>query len=384
MTEITWWITKLASGDSDSSTIGEVRRRFGKERAWAFVAIASLQSKAQRKLGDGVWFVTERSLQQATPWQVAKHKAKWFAERGVYDLCCGIGGDAIWLAQRGPVVAVDTDRELLSMTKANLAARASAKKNAAVVCTDARSMFCVDQFYVHIDPDRRSGESRTIRPDQYQPPWDDVVRLVEKAAGAVVKLAPGAQLDSTISQRAQLAWISLQGSVREQSVLFGETMQGDPGSRIAISLAHDGSSKQLVTPQTDHRPQCMDSPGEFLIDPDAAIRASGLTETFAVLNDLAMIAGPSGFLTCDQLPREPDAMRMAVVGRVLWSGACDDRKLRRELRARKMYPQTIKVRGTEHHPEVLTKRLRECGEQPITLWIGRASSRRFAAITEPA
>ena len=297
------------------------------------VSVASLQSKARKKLGEGVWFVTPRSLQQATPWQVARYKAKWFARRGVFDLCCGIGGDAVRLAQRGPVVAVDTDRELVRMTQANLLANIGKSGTAAVLCDDARDVARDREFFIHVDPNRRPGQTRFTRPDQYQPPWDDVQRMVSGAVGAVVKLAPAAQLDATISERTQRAWTSLQGSVREQSVLYGEAMQGDAGTRIAISLAYDGTAERFAAPLVDQRPKRVEAPGMYLVDPDAAIRASGLTETFAVTHDLATMAGPAGFLTCDQLPTAAGLMNMAVVQRVLWKGTCDDRKLRRELRA---------------------------------------------------
>ena len=67
---------------------------------------------------------------------------------------------------------------------------------------------------------------------------------------------------------------------------------------------------------------------------------------------------------------------------VIWSGSCDDRKLRRELRQRDFHPAVIKVRGTDHNPEQLTRKYRKCGEQPVCLWIGRGKDRVVAAITQ--
>ena len=74
---------------------------------------------------------------------------------------------------------------------------------------------------------------------------------------------------------------------------------------------------------------------------------------------------------------------MAVIGEVLWSGSCDDRKLRKELRRRGAYPAVIKVRGTDHDPAQLSKRYRKCGDQPVALWIGRTGSGAYAALTQP-
>ena len=57
-----------------------------------------------------MWF--ERTgLEQATAEPVARHKARRFAGRTatVIDLCCGIGGDTLALADWAEVVAVDLD-----------------------------------------------------------------------------------------------------------------------------------------------------------------------------------------------------------------------------------------------------------------------------------
>ena len=52
--------------------------------------------------------VRSRRLEQSTAESVACHKAQRFGGRGrVWDFCCGIGGDAIQLAARGEVIAVD-------------------------------------------------------------------------------------------------------------------------------------------------------------------------------------------------------------------------------------------------------------------------------------
>ncbi len=74
--------------------------------------------------------------------------------------------------------------------------------------------------------------------------------------------------------------------------------------------------------------------------------------------------------------------RLAQVAKVIWAGSCDDRKLRRELRSRNVYPDVIKVRGTDHRPETLRKKYRKCGDTPVQLWIGRGKDRVYAALAE--
>jgi len=433
-------LDELAQRPSDAKLVGALRRHWGNGLASSLCSIASLQAKARSKLGEGVWWVTPRALQQATAWQVAQQKAKWFADRPVDDLCCGLGGDAVRLAERGSARAIDLNGDLLEMARANLAYRGFSIDQARTVCADVRSVRPTGGSLMHLDPDRRVGDKRRTQPDDYEPPWVDVLELLDRYAGGIVKLAPLAQLDQVFASQVHRIWISLQGSVREQSVLFGETIQhageqlsrdhgadrarlrraaeknlptlfptspgysccagpGErilesagrltwppggllPGMRSAISLGHDGGATVFVEPAAAGWTVSVDQPQEYLIDPDPAIRAAGLTESFAGIHGLATLGGPSGFLTGDELPRESASREMAVVGRVIWSGACDDRKLRRELRSRNLFPQTIKVRGTDHDPEHWCKRYRSCGDQPVTLWIGRTSARRFAALTD--
>ncbi len=141
-----------------------------------------LLQRAVKKLGPGDWHVTTRSLQQATPWQVAQKKASWFGDEQVFDLCCGLGGDAIALAKRGKVIAVDSDLELTNLTGLNLG-QISGPEDAEVWTEDVTTASIPVGASIHIDPDRRVSESRTTQPDHYLPAWPEVCRIVSGSAG---------------------------------------------------------------------------------------------------------------------------------------------------------------------------------------------------------
>lgn len=384
-------IAQIADVPLSAKLINQFRKQFGQDLADVLLSVAALQSKAKKKFAvndaNRIWWATDKSLQQATAWQVAKLKSAWLGDRTVYDLCCGVGGDAMQLANRGPVVAIDADPVLAAMAGANLA-RSPSVDDCQARCADATTVDVPADAAVHIDPDRRSPNARSSQPELYQPDWHQVMRVIQRVESAIIKVAPVANLDSLQIQRdasgdTHRCWISLRGSVREQALLVGESvaLAGLPaGGTSAAIVAGDGSAVRFLSNDTAQPPLLAQQPMEFMVDPDASIRAAGLTESFATKHNLHLLGSAAGFLTCDNDIRSIE--KLAIVGRVIWMGAFDDRKLRREFRDRNIYPQTIKTRGTGHDPASFTKRFRQCGETPVTLWLGRSGARVFAAITE--
>src|SRR5439155_19733595 len=74
-------------------------------------------------------FFDRESAQQATSERVAAWTAARYAGATlIADLGCGAGGDALALAQRAPVVAVDRDAARVAMLRANAALRGVAAR----------------------------------------------------------------------------------------------------------------------------------------------------------------------------------------------------------------------------------------------------------------
>lgn len=355
------------------------------------MVVASLQNKARAKLGDGVWWCTERSLSQATPYQVAELKSRWLVGQTCYDLCSGIGGDSIALAktirdQNTVIIAVDRDPTIVAMARDNIRLNTpNSHPSVTVACDDVAEIEIPQGSSVHIDPDRRDGVGRKVRPEDYSPDWGTVERILNRCDGGIVKLAPAAEM-ADHCERHRL-WISLSGSVREQTLLTGHCVDA-AGMDLGAALPLGERSAIIVNRQTtvakfSAAVDCesvarADGPEEFIVDPDAAIRAAGLTESFAISSGLKLIGGPAGFLTGD-IAVDSD---LAICERVIWSGSCDDRKLRKTLRTMNCFPSRIKTRGVSQDPNALERRYRECGEQPVTLWIGKGNRRQYAVLSQ--
>ncbi len=105
----------------------ELREALSANRVHLILEQVQLREKAREKFpqADRMFF-TPLGLQQATDAWIAAYKAGRFA-RGepVADLCCGIGGDLMALAARGPVQGVDRDPATAILAEANVRQRAS-------------------------------------------------------------------------------------------------------------------------------------------------------------------------------------------------------------------------------------------------------------------
>ena len=380
-----------AHGTWDTALAAKIRSLIGDDLAAVVLVSLNLQSKARAKLGEGIWWCTERSLSQATPAPVAELKARWMDSGSVLDGCCGLGADTMAIAKNigsadAPVTAVDNDPMMVAMATENLRINVpSAGSQVAVRQDDIAAVPIAADATVHLDPDRRDDVGRKVRPADYSPSWDIVERILDRCAAGIVKLAPAAVIEDC-TERHRL-WISLGGSVREQTLLTRQAIDraatcfGHPlieASRTAVLVRPDGSAATYTGDSDSQVGRWVEKPMQYLADPDAAIRAAGLTESFAGQYGHDMIGGPSGFLTGDTAI-ESD---LAICEPVIWSGACDDRKLRKTLRSMNCYPWRVKTRGVSQNPNVLEKRYRQCGERPVTLWIGKGTRRQFAALSE--
>lgn len=372
--------------------------------------IATLQPKAIHTFGESIrrtesekpdgrdlaWAVTRQGLQQSTLNSVAAWKASWFECDSVVDICCGLGSDLIALAAAvagdGRVTGIDINSDVLAMAQANLrAAGQVAELRTIDVVAEAIDQFIPTNSFLHIDPDRRNDGKRHTRPEDLVPDWDRVRAMFAGCRGGVVKLAPATPLTDTQASDVHRAWISASGSVREQSVFVGDLVSRSlnghralkPGGRSAVvirggvpsTFTDSGTLNSLTLTSTK-------TIENFIIDLDPSIRAAGLTEVFAEASSIRPIDLASGFLTSDSVDQLEGYRSMVTTSRVLEVVGCDDRKLRRCFRARDAYPEVIKVRGADQSPETLSRRLKDCGSQPLGLWIGRNGKRTFAAITE--
>ncbi len=129
------WIDQHSNSVISPATVMKLRSRVGIDRANQLLTLAGLQVRARRKFGPGVWMASEKAIEQASDRVVARYKSKFVGQSLILDLCSGVGGDAMELARKQPLIAVDADPQVACMLRWNL--QTATVSHAAVVCDDA-------------------------------------------------------------------------------------------------------------------------------------------------------------------------------------------------------------------------------------------------------
>ncbi|REJ92383.1 MAG: hypothetical protein DWQ34_13095 [Planctomycetota bacterium] len=360
------------SGADELSLQRRLRDRYDADVVRAALTTAELRRRAAGKfsLASRMWF-TRRGLEQSTGEAIARHKAERFPTGElVHDLCCGIGGDTIALAGRGPVRAVDRDcantmRAALNAAVYNVAGSLD------VVCGDVAGEN-LDDCLVHLDPDRRIGrERRARRVEQYQPDLTWIREMMQRARGGAVKLSPAADFASAFPDR-EVELVSLHGECREATVWFG-ALAGLAARRASVLPA----GETLLALQNP-APAEISAPGDFLFDPDPAVVRAGLIDELSAKLGVRRLDASEEYLTGN----EPVASPFVQTFRIESVHAFDTKGLRRVVRQSEIGELEIKARHTRVDVERLRRQLRPDGALRRTLVIARFEGKTRAIIAE--
>ena len=348
-----------------------LRRQFSAGRTHLLLEQVDLRGRATAKFerADEMFF-TRVGLEQATDQWVAAYKARRFAGRGpIADLCCGIGGDLIALADEAKVVGVDRDPVATCLATANAGGRA-AVETSEVAHVDA-GVFAS----WHIDPDRRPAGNRTSSLAWSDPNGDAIERLLAANPDAAIKLAPGADVPEDWCARCELEWISRDRQCRQLVAWHGELAQS-PGERRATVLAADGRVARAVSGRPNQPMPLASQVDRFVCEPDPAVLAADLTGAVAAEHNLRAISAGVAYLTGATAVTDP-ALACFEVEEI---HPLDLRQLARHLRARNVGRLEVKVRGVEHEPEKVRERLRLAGNQVATLLLTKLNRKRVAIV----
>ncbi len=379
----------------------------------AALAMVAARAKAPRKFGTDAarLFADVEGVEQATSRDAARPKAARFARlvdagyRGpVLDLGCGIGADAMALRGAGvaDVVAVDIDPVRAAMAASNA-------KVSAVVADMGSDAMEVRGRLIHLDPARRrrlsneSASRRTFALEDLEPSPAVLRRLIERSAGAAVKLSPGMEAAAVrealgegeacfTSEPAGLG----QGEARKltQATWFTGALRERPAvseaaSRRAVCVQGDGRWREVCGEPVDARDLPVAKLGRFLVVPDPAVERAELLHRLG----LATRWPGLGLLTGDRVPGDDVAglcRGFEVVAEMPWRVEKVKRWLAEHRRGHGGVVEAVKTRGQAVDPDAVLRQLR-WGNQAsaasegaaLVVFVLRLGSPVVAIVTRP-
>ncbi|RCS42209.1 class I SAM-dependent methyltransferase [Bremerella cremea] len=355
------WFAWLSKVDPQAiATLSKLRQELTAEQSQAILNQAQLRQRGVKKFTRaGQMFFTRVGQEQATDEEIAAYKACRFSPgQPLADLCCGIGGDLIALAQRGPTMAVDASPEHLCYAEANVAAYDA--NLAGTQCGLAEETPLQEFAAWHIDPDRRSDNRRTIKLDHFSPALPQLEMMLRANRNAALKLAPASRLPPEWEEQGECEWITHHRECKQLVVWLGN-LAPQPGLRRATRIGNAGQIDSFLG--SPNHSYASTEIAACLFDPDPALVASGLVDTLAAELNLARVSPQSHYLTGPLSIEHPLLSRFEVQG----VEKIDTKRLKKAITAANWGTLELKQRGLELKLEALRKQLKPRGDGPGTI-----------------
>jgi hypothetical protein len=329
------------------------------------VAAALTQTRLRRKArakftrADAMFF-TEEGLEQASSERMARNHAQRFRtfER-IADLCTGIGGDLLALADGRAVVAVDRDPTHLRLARLN-AEVYDARGPIRAVCADVRDVDSIGFEAAFIDPARRARGKR-LGPTESEPSLEWCFALAERIPVGI-KAGPALPL-TVVPDGWEIEFVS-EGRELKEAMLWSPALFG--ATRRATLLPGGAT---LIAQSETHLP--VQQPGAFLLDPDPAVTRAGLVEELGQQIGAWKIDEQIAFLSSDSELRTPFGRSLSVRASLPWNL----KQLRATLRGLDIGTVDIRKRGSAVDVEEVQRKLKLEGAKRATVVLTRVADR---------
>ncbi len=347
-----------------------LRKQYPAELVRLGLELVLLRKRAEDKFSraDQLW-LTRQSLEQATSEQVAAHKAKKFSPfEEVWDLCSGMGSDAISLAEHAQVHACDLDAVQLQLASWNAEVYGVCDK--ITFLQQDVNQFDVAGKVIHIDPDQRDATGRRhLRLEQIQPALPRLQEMAQSCQAGVIKLSPASNFGGKFPD-CEAELVSLHGECKAANIWCGELAQ--PGMWRATVLP---SGESIAGDPLSAWPE-MTSIQNYLYDPDPSLVRSGLVNLFAEQKGLSRLDDAEEYLTAGRFIESPFITGFEVIDIL----NRNEKQLRKYMREQNIGTVEIKCRHVPVDIERVRKSLSLKGEKSITLIYARIDGKTKAVI----
>jgi hypothetical protein len=352
--------------------ITRLRKRYSATLVAAAIETAELRRRAQSKFTNAArMYFTRAGLEQASSERMARHHASRYQpfER-IADLCCGIGGDLIGLAEHRHVRAVDIDPVHLRMARLNAEANGVAQ-SLETLLGDVREVALGDAGAVFIDPARRSADKRFSTGDS-EPSLAWCFGVAERGTPVGVKAAPGLR-SAVVPTGWEMEFVSERRELKE-CVLWSPSLATSARRATILPECH------ALTERADAHLEIRD-PGRFLIDPDGAVTRAGLVKELGMmLGDCWQIDDQVAFLSSERAVETPFGRTLEIAASEPWALS----RLKEALRGLNVGTVDIRKRGSAVDVEDLQRRLKLSGSRAATVVLTRVRDKPWMFVCFPA
>jgi len=362
------------------------------------------------------------ALEQSTAQDIGRWKANlWPAgseasRKTVHDLCCGMGGDSLFLPESLKVVGVDLDENRLAMYRHNMAAF---RKPAEAICADVREVAqdngalrnepqTAADFFT-IDPARRSMEGENQRDLRHlTPSLEEVVEISKHYKGGMAKLPPGYP-PAEIPDGTEILYLGGRTDCRECLVLFGDLAK-HPDTVRAVIVGKDGDALAEWSRGRDRSLETLDEDLQEKLDKNDSLEgkdrtyrtatsksdlplgeiASYLSEPAPVLirshlfNAAALAQDSSAHLISEGIAyvasNEPLPAPGFTCYHVIAHSEISTGAVRSMLKEHDIGKLTLKLRGVHLDPDAEIKRLKPKGKNSAILFYTRKAGEKIALL----
>ena len=353
------------------TVLTQLRKTHPPEHCRTVVHLLALQKRAQTKFTQASHMVFDREgLEQSSGETIAQHRAKRYQSFSqIADLCCGIGGDAIPLAQHAHVITADINPHRVAITRHN-AQVYNVAQNIHPLCTNvAKWIPPCDAIFM--DPGRRQDNKRLYALSDYHPPVN-LQHLQSITPNIGIKVAPGLP-ESDIPPNCEIEFISESGSCKEAVLWFGD-LQSSTSKRATLlpsghTLIHKPTSPAEVHP-----------PGAYIAEPDNAVVRAHLIDQLAHDLNAWKLSPEVAYLSADHA-LQSSFVTCYKVQDVL---PFNLKKLQKYLSTHKIGRLDIKKRHFPLTPEALRAKLKLKGGGWLTLFLTRIDTHPTVIVCAPS
>lgn len=357
-----------------------LRKRYPPDLVAAALTLHELRRHARTKFAraDNMFF-TRAGLEQSTSERIAGWRAQRYTSLSVVaDLCCGIGGDLVALAQLPDItrlIAVDLDPDHLAMAMTN--ARLHAPELAIEGrLEDVRAVDLTGIEGIFIDPARRNQSGRFVG-GASEPPLEWALDLAQRVPAVGIKTAPGIPHE-LVPDGWELETIALGHDLKEAALWSPAIAIAE--RRATIVTEHGIDSIRQDRDDDAPLPASIVAPvaGMWLHDPNPAVTRAGLVQNLAAMIGAAQIDEQIAFLVTGNPADSPFARSLPIIASEPWN----EKHLRQTLRELDAGSIDIRRRGLAGDVDAIGRRLRRKGSRPVMLAMTRHQDKPWAIVCD--